>query len=160
MSDDEALPEPQQRLPGAALTYWRLSLGLRAAIAVLIGAALEPAADDAGLPGWLPVTVAFVLGVAATAVIPTVRWRRWRYEIRDNEIDLRTGVWTVRRTLVPIRRVQHVDTESGPLQNMFGLATVSFHTAAGGTEIPALKREEAEAVRGRVGELARTRDDV
>ena len=57
MSDDEALPEPQQRLPGAALTYWRLSLGLRAAIAVLIGAALEPAADDAGLPGWLPVTV-------------------------------------------------------------------------------------------------------
>mgnify|MGYP006160374619 CR=1 FL=1 len=59
---------------------------------------------------------------------------------RAEEIDLRHGLFTVRRTLVPIRRVQHVDTESGPLQGMFELATVSFHTAAGSTKIPALLR--------------------
>jgi membrane protein YdbS with pleckstrin-like domain len=103
-----------------------------------------------------------VLGVAAVAAIvaPQVLWSRWRYEVRDEEIDLRHGLLTVRRTLVPIRRIQHVDTESGPVQGMFDLATVSFHTAAGKTRIPALTRGEAEAVRRRVGELARTRDDV
>jgi len=70
------------------------------------------------------------------------------------------GLWTIRRTLVPIRRVQHVDTETSLLQTFFDLATVTFHTAAGATEIPALKRAEAERVRSRVAELARTRDDV
>jgi membrane protein YdbS with pleckstrin-like domain len=103
-----------------------------------------------------------VLAVAAVAAIvaPQVLWSRWRYEVRDEEIDLRHGLLSVKRTLVPIRRIQHVDTESGPVQGMFDLATVSFHTAAGKTEIPALTRGEAEAVRRRVGELARTRDDV
>ena len=94
------------------------------------------------------------------AVVPEVRWRRWRYAIRETAIDLRHGTVVERRTLVPIRRVQHVDTESGPLQAMFDLASVRFHTAAGATRVPALTRAEAEAVRRRVGELANRRDDV
>jgi membrane protein YdbS with pleckstrin-like domain len=122
--------------------------------------ALVPVADDIGLPTWLPPVLVALLSVAAVVFIPRLRWRRWRYEIREDEIDLRAGLWTIRRTLVPIRRVQHVDTESGLLQTFFDLATVNFHTAAGTTEIPALKRAEAEHVRSRVAQLARTRDDV
>ena len=77
-----------------------------------------------------------VVGVVARVVAPTVLWRRWRYEIRDEEIDLRHGLFTPRRTLVPIRRVQHVDTESGPLQGMFELATVSVPHRGGRDEDP------------------------
>jgi uncharacterized protein len=130
------------------------------AVLTLVAMGAGPFADDAGLPDWLPAVAVLVVGVLAVVIEPRLRWQRWRYEIRENEIDLRTGLFTIRRTLVPIRRVQHVDTESGPLQGAFGLATVSFHTAAGATEIPALERGEAELVRRRVGELARTRDDV
>jgi len=152
--------EPQQRLPAAARPYWRLTL-VPWVVALAFGAlALGPPADDIGLPRWLPLAAELVAGAVAIAVVPGLRWSRWRYEIRDDEIDLRAGLWTVRRVLVPIRRVQHVDTSTGPLQGIFELATVSFHTAAGKTEIPALTRAEAEAVRRRVGELARTRDDV
>jgi hypothetical protein len=117
------------------------------------------AAFSASVIGVWALAVAAV-GLLAAAVVPELRWRRWRYEVRPEEIDLRHGVFTVRRTLVPIRRVQHVDTESGVLQGMFDLATVSVHTAAGKTAIPALLRGEAEGVRRRVGELARTRDDT
>jgi uncharacterized protein len=104
--------------------------------------------------------VALPVAAAAVAIVPVVRWRRWRYEVREDEIDLQHGIWSVKRTLVPIRRVQHVDTSVGALQGSFGLATVTFHTAAGQTEIPAVERGEAEAIRTRVAELARTRDDV
>ena len=104
--------------------------------------------------------LAILPAAAIVLVAPALRWRRWRYEIRDDEIDLRHGTFTVRRTLVPIRRVQHVDTEVGPIQQSVGLASVKFHTAAGATAIPALDRGEAELVRKRVAELARTRDDV
>ena len=156
----DVLPEPQQRLPEAAVGLWRLELALVCAGFLVASLALMPLADDIGLPVWLAPAVVALLGVVALIAVPRVRWRRWRYEIRDDEIDLRAGLWTIRRTLVPIRRVQHVDTESGLLQTFFDLATVTFHTAAGATEIPALQRAEAERVRSRVAELARTRDDV
>jgi len=117
--------------------------------------ALSPAMAF-GVVGLLAVPVAALV----VWLGPEIVWRRWRYEVRDDEIDLRHGLVRVRRTLVPIRRVQHVDSSTGPIQAWFGLATVEFHTAAGGIEIPGLLRGEADRVRQRVAELARTRDDV
>lgn len=110
-----------------------------------------PLADEVGIPVWLGPLVVLALGLAAVVFVPPVRWRRWRYEVREDEIDLRAGLWTIRRTLVPIRRVQHVDTKSGLLQTFFDLATVRFYTAAGAGEIPALRRADAE--RSRPGPL-------
>ena len=155
----EALPEPQQRLPEAAVRLWRLEAALWCT-GLLLASLVVAGTMGGDAPGWLlPVAVA-VIGIPAVIFVPRVRWRRWRYEIRDDEIDLRAGLWTIRRTLVPIRRVQHVDTERGVLEGIFDLASVTFHTAAGSTEIPALEQGEAERVRARVAELARTRDDV
>lgn len=151
------MPEPTERLPDAARAYWR-AVGTLQGLGVL-AAALVVGGSVGGL-GWL----ALAAGAAAIAVlggvVPTLRWRRWRYEVREDEIDLLRGAFVVRRTLIPIRRVQHVDTESGPLQDSFGLATVTFHTAAGGVEIPALLKSQADTVRARVAALARTRDDT
>jgi membrane protein YdbS with pleckstrin-like domain len=157
---NEALPEPQLRLPEAAVGLWRLELGLWCAGLFIVSLGLVPVAGDIGLPGWLAPACVVVLGVPAVVFVPRLRWRRWRYEVRNDEIDLRAGLWTIRRTLVPIRRVQHVDTESGPLEAAFDLARVTFHTAAGATEIPALEQGQAELIRTRVGGLARTRDDT
>ncbi len=156
----EALPEPKLRLPEAAIGLWRVELGLWGAGAFIVSVVLAPMADDIGLPGWLPPAGVGLLAGVAVTFIPRLRWRRWRYEVRDDEIDLRAGLWTIRRTLVPIRRVQHVDTEIGLLEKAFDLASVTFHTAAGATEIPALEQGEAELIRARVAELARTRDDT
>jgi uncharacterized protein len=156
----DVLPDPQQRLPEAAVRLWRLVLGLWSAGALFASLALMPLADDIGLPAWLLPAAVVLVACVSVAFVPRVRWRRWRYEVREEEIDLRAGLWTVRRTLVPIRRVQHVDTETSVLQTFYDLATVRFYTAAGASEIPALKRDEAERVRDRIAELARTRDDV
>ncbi len=124
----------------------------------LLGAIMlaEPLGDLA----WLGFAVALLGAAVVAGVLPELRWRRWRYEIREDEVDLMRGAFVVRRTIIPIRRVQHVDTESGPLQDSLQLATVTFHTAAGGVAIPALGKVEAEQVRSRVAELARTRDDT
>jgi membrane protein YdbS with pleckstrin-like domain len=142
--------EPANRLPVAAKAYWRASFGLMALAPVVV------AFGALGLYGLVVLAAAIVL----VAVVPELRWRRWRYEIRDEEIDLQHGAFTIRRTLVPMRRVQHVDTETGVVQGMFELATVKFHTAAGATSIPALGRGEAERIRRRVADLARSLDDV
>jgi uncharacterized protein len=120
--------------------------------------ALAPA-----LPGalaWLVPVLVVASAAAAIALIPPLRHRRWRYAVRDEEIDLHHGTFVVRRTLVPMRRVQHVDTQAGPLLGSFSLAAVAFHTAAGATTIPALESYSAEEVRARVAELARVAGDA
>ena len=145
---------PSQRLPPEARTYWRLR-GVGYTGFVLLAAL--GFWDEAGWFGALALVAAAAVMVG---LMPELRWRRWRYEVRDEEIDLMRGAFVVRRTIIPIRRVQHVDTEAGPMRDSLGLATVTFHTAAGGLSIPALAKGEAEHVRRRVAELTRTRDDT
>jgi membrane protein YdbS with pleckstrin-like domain len=148
---------PSQRLPAAARTYWRL-VGAAQGLAVVV--VVMSVGGSLGGAWWIALVVAVAILIVLGAVVPELRWRRWRYAIRDEEVDLLRGAFVVRRTIIPIRRVQHVDTQSGPLQEPLGLATVTFHTAAGGVGIPALGKGEAERVRARVAELARTRDDT
>jgi membrane protein YdbS with pleckstrin-like domain len=152
------LPEPTERLPLGAVSYWRAETTLQALgalIAALFAASLLPSPWK-----WLVPVATVVGGIAAIAVVPRLRHRRWRYAVRDTEIDIRHGTFVVRRTVVPIRRVQHVETESGPVQSFFEVASVAFFTAAGKTEIPALGRGQAEIVRAKIARLARTLDDV
>jgi membrane protein YdbS with pleckstrin-like domain len=155
----ERLPEPTHRLAPEARSIWRLTGALWCfGLAVAAIAASGPLSDWDGRPGFvMPLlwTLVLVAGVVRIGVEPEIRWRRWRYEIRPEEIDIQRGVWTIKRTLVPMVRVQHVDTESGLLQQNFDLATVSFHTAAGPIEIPQLRRGDAQKVRDRIAELSR-----
>ncbi|MEO8690115.1 MAG: PH domain-containing protein [Solirubrobacteraceae bacterium] len=145
-------PEPNRRLSSSARWLWRTQ-GLIATLAAFI---LATALSNGAL--WLLVPVAvFAIGVVA---IPELRWSRWRYEVRDEEIDLRHGTLTITRTLIPMLRVQHVDTTRGPLDQILGLATVVVHTAAGRTTIPALDDEYAGRMRDQIARLARTADEL
>jgi membrane protein YdbS with pleckstrin-like domain len=150
------IPEPSQRLAPQARWAWRLSWAGGCVVALVV-----LATAGASLPGpWQAIGIG-VLGVAlvaGTAVVPELRWRRWRWEVREHEIDLQRGVLVVRRTLIPMARVQHVETERGPIGQALGLATVEIHTAAGSHEIPLLCLLDAGRIRARIAELARTDD--
>ena len=108
----------------------------------------------------VPVLAVLVLGGMVVGVAPGLRWRRWRYEIRPDEIDLQRGILWVDRTLVPLARIQHVDTRQGPLQRRFGLSTVVFYTAAGPNQIPELSVPVAAEVRDRIAELTGEQDEL
>lgn len=92
-------------------------------------------------------------------LIPKLRYRRWRYEIFDQEVYIQHGILIVTRTLIPMLRVQHVDTKQGPILKRFKLATVTISTAATTHEIPALLEEDASALRDRISTLAKVDED-
>jgi len=135
---------------------------------------LLPLLGGAGVAGWalirfggvtlliavLPALVVLVLGGLVVGVAPGLRWRRWRYEIRPDEVDLQRGILWISRTLVPLARIQHVDTRQGPLQRRFGLSTVVFYTAAGPNQIPELSTPVAAEVRNRIAELTGEQDEL
>ena len=156
--------EPKQRLDPRAKLLWRVT-GTLQAVPVLLGGVfgsyvLYASAEVAPYLAVLPVLGALVLAVLLAGVLPTLLWRRWRYEIRPLEIDLQRGLVRVTRTLVPMARVQHVDTRRGPLQRRLGLSTVVFYTAAGPNEIPQLAQKTAAEVRDRIAELTQTADEL
>ena len=156
--------EPAERLDPRAKTLWRIT-GTLGALPVLAGGALASwvllrVAEVPLLVGVLPLVAVGVLLVFSVGVAPGLRWRRWRYEIREDEVDLQRGIVWVSRTLVPLARIQHVDTQSGPLQRRFGLATVVFYTAAGANQIPELSAPVAAEVRDRIAELTRDQDEL
>jgi uncharacterized protein len=151
-------PEPSRTLAPAARKLWRLEGALTAVVALIAAGVLQAAVGGTiALLGW---AAAVLAGVVAVVAVPELRWRRWRWEVREQEIDIRRGTVAVTRTLVPMLRVQHVDTKRDLLQQALGLATVVFHTAAGANEIPALTVAEAGHVRDRIAELARTADEL
>jgi membrane protein YdbS with pleckstrin-like domain len=148
-------PEPSRRLASAARWLWRAQ-GLGATVAALIAGGVL--SEQAGGAVWM--LLPLVVAIVAIGVVPELRWARWRYEVRDDEIDLRHGTVRITRTLVPMLRVQHVDTTQGPLDQALGLATVVVHTAAGTTTIPALDEGHAARLRDRIAALARTADEL
>ncbi len=156
--------EPERRLDPRAKLLWRFTGTLQAA-PILVGGAFGSYVlfEGAGAPLYLailPFLAAMALAVVLVFVLPRLLWRRWRYEIRPLEVDLQRGLVQVTRTLVPMARVQHVDTRSGPLQRRLGLSTVVFYTAAGPNEIPQLAQKTAAEVRDRIAELTQSRDEL
>jgi membrane protein YdbS with pleckstrin-like domain len=151
-----AIPEPAQRLAPHARWAWRATwfLGCCAAL-IAIGVARDTL--PAPWPG-IALALALVALLVGTPLVPELRWRRWRWEVREHEIDLQRGILVVRRTLIPMARVQHVETERGLLGQWLGLSTVEIHTAAGSHEIPLLAEADAGEMRARIAELARTDD--
>jgi uncharacterized protein len=154
--------EPEERLDPRAKILWRLT-GTLQSIPILVGGAFASYLLARQAPIYLsvlPLLGALVVAVLSVFVLPILLWRRWRYEIRPFEVDLQRGLLRVTRTLVPMARVQHVDTRRGPLQRRLGLSTVVFYTAAGPNEIPQLAQKTAAEVRDRIAELTQSRDEL
>lgn len=157
-------PPPRDQLDPQARTLWRLGGLMTFAVcgAIFVAAAVALVWFDA-IEWWWAVLAALALAIPSLAgiyYVPDLTWRRWRYEVGTDEVDLQYGVFTVTRTLIPMARIQHVDTRRGVLQRRFGLATVVFYTAAGANEIPSLADAVAGDVRDRIAALANTRDDL
>jgi membrane protein YdbS with pleckstrin-like domain len=158
-------PEPNRRLAPAARVIWTLELlggGVVAlVVAVIAGRILRHHTDDDALHtlGSALPWVALIGGILAAAIVPTLRMRRWRWRLDDDELDLRHGVVTEIRTIVPVARIQHVDVRRTFWGQLFSVADVVVHTAAGTTEIPALEEVVAAVIRDRLAGLIRTPDD-
>jgi membrane protein YdbS with pleckstrin-like domain len=147
---------PARSLSPLARWVWTLQQLAFWGVVTAIGFAVGANVDFGGAWLWaLPLAVL----VAAVVGVPALRWRRWRWDIRDEGIDIQRGTLAISRTLVPWVRVQHVDTRRGVFEQMFGLSTVVVHTAAGGHTIPLLPAGDAEQLRERIAGLARTDED-
>jgi membrane protein YdbS with pleckstrin-like domain len=149
-----ALPlrPPAHQVSPRALRWWQLRAA--AGLVVLAGPqAVALAVLGAAAPGPLVITTVLtaVGGVAYALVVPPLRYRIHRWEVTPEAVYTLSG-WLVREwRIAPISRVQTVDTQHGPLEQLLKLASVTVTTASarGPVTIRGLDQQAA-------AELART----
>jgi len=112
---------------------YRSALRLRSAIfwiPVFIGSIIADRfllADTA--IGWLAPVLAGAIGLGAVIVAPDRVYRRLGYAIDGRILRTVRGWMFHTDTVVPFVRVQHIDVTRGPVDKLFGTATLVVHTA-------------------------------
>jgi len=143
---DVLLRDPAHRVSRRARLYWTV----RALPGWLVVGAIEALillpGDVSGTVVVAVVTPTVLLAVAHLVVMPQWRYRVHRWEITDTAVYTQSGWVTQERRIAPIARVQTVDTQRGPFEQVFGLANVTVTTASarGPIKIHALDRATAE----------------
>jgi hypothetical protein len=104
--------------------------------------------------GCVALIVALAAGVALDFFAQR-RVRAWSYREREDDLIVSRGVLVKRESVVPYGRMQFVDVIAGPLERVFGLATVRMHTAAAASDarVPGLAKEEAARLRDQLSRL-------
>jgi membrane protein YdbS with pleckstrin-like domain len=135
---------------------WRARLSLIAVVSLvlLIAAGVIVTVTAGARYDLIVVAVVIVVGGIA-AWLARRRYRAWAYVERADDLLVRRGVMIKRLTVVPYGRMQFIDVTSGPIDRMFGLATVQLHTAAARTDarIPGLDRPAADRLRDQLASL-------
>ncbi len=109
----------------------------------------------------LLVAAAAVVIALIRAVVVARSVRSWAYAERDEDLLVRRGLFLRKLSIVPYARMQFVDVTVGPMERMFGLATVKMHTAAAASdaEVPGLPAAEAARLRDRLSSLGDSRSE-
>jgi membrane protein YdbS with pleckstrin-like domain len=100
-----------------------------------------------------------LLAIIAVALAPQRIYRRLRYGLTDRLLQVVRGWLFHIDTIVPFVRVQHLDVTRGPLDKMFGTATLVVHTAGTRNSIvtvPGLAPDRAAEIRDIIREHVRT----
>ncbi|WP_329087848.1 PH domain-containing protein [Actinomadura citrea] len=123
------------------LLLWGLAFGLALGVAAWVGdAGLDaPPAWLTGRIGWLPYIVG-AAGLLMVTVAPVWRYRVHRWEVSSDVVYTRTGWFSREWLLVPVGRIQTVDSKQGLIERMLGLATIEVNTAShtGSSELSGL----------------------
>lgn len=143
-----------RRLEPAVKTVWAIRIGITVSL-ILVGVLVYDLAilglrGDRFPPIGAMTLGTLIAGVLMAVIIPRLRYRFWRFALREEELLLERGIWNRVRTVVPLRRIQHLDVSQTVFEREFNLGRLIVHTAgtrSNAVELPGLAIEEAERLR-------------
>ncbi|MEU1365983.1 PH domain-containing protein [Streptomyces sp. NPDC005803] len=159
---DETAPDGADEAGPAAAPGWRrlerrtvLATGLVTA-GVAAGAAVPTTLGLSGRFGfaaavaWVLTGAALLIGASAGA--DYIRWRRTRYRVGADRVELHTGLLLVRKRSLARERIRSVDLTAHLLQRVLGLVTVRIGTGEhtgddSALELDPVRRAEGERLR-------------
>ncbi|HEY7815798.1 MAG TPA: PH domain-containing protein [Nakamurella sp.] len=151
----------RHRLSRRVIAYWRWRwlLSLLPALLLLAALAIVIPWGDAWIR-WSAFIVLAAAGFIGVVFLPPIRYRVFWYAISPTEIDIQHGIVFIKRSVIPMNRVQSLRVERGPIADRYRMSTLRISTAASTLSVSGLDRPEADAVCTRISQLADVADDV
>ncbi|MDR5586442.1 MULTISPECIES: PH domain-containing protein [Clostridium] len=94
----------------------------------------------------LGISIIGLLCIIDTIINPIIEYKTWIYELTSDKIDFTQGIFTKKRTIVPIIKIEHIKINRGPINSRLGLANIEIFTAGGSHEIPNIEVKVAEEI--------------
>ncbi|MGW1815802.1 PH domain-containing protein [Streptomyces sp. NPDC002125] len=143
-------PDWRRLHPRTVLVTAVVTAGVAAGAAVPVTVALAGPVGPARAIGWVLTGAALLIGCAAAG--DYIRWRRTRYRVGAERVDLHTGLFLVKRRSLARERIRSVDLTAHLLLRLLGLVSVRIgtgeHTGGDSTlELDPVTREEGERLR-------------
>jgi len=146
MSEPEHFPRNVPFKPSAAFIPWFIVDFILVMVLVLACTVL---------PMWLsgPSDPAVALAVLAVIIVITVIFVVWTrlyyatmaYELHDDELRWKRGVWFRTTGIVPYNRITNLDLRQGPVMRWLGISSISIQTAGySGQAVPEIRIEAIE----------------
>lgn len=85
------------------------------------------------------------------------RYSNWGFEVREDHLYIEHGVFKKTYSMVPYVRVQHIDTDRGPLDRTLGLSTLRVYTAGSkgaDIRIPGIDKDSASELQKKLRDSA------
>ncbi len=150
----QAHPDARLRPSPQALPMWRVRSLASVAIAFVLLLPLVLVLLVVVGVGAALIGLAVLVVVLAGSGLVGLRMARIRYEyssylVGERQIEVRRGAMFRTELTIPYHRVQHVDVSAGPLEQLFGLRSLTLVTAASTISgaIAGIEPDEADRVR-------------
>jgi len=79
-------------------------------------------------------------------VSPFLNYKRWKYRVLENRIDIKHGIFYKSYSVVPVCKIQYLKTVQGSFQRLFNLTSIEILTAGNSVEIPNIAKEDANEI--------------
>jgi membrane protein YdbS with pleckstrin-like domain len=132
--------------PSVALTTWFI-IDFLLVILLILTCVIVPviiASESDWIITGLTLTGMLILILIFVAWVRLYYASMW-YELKDDEMSWKRGVWFRRTGIVPYNRITNLDVIQGPVMRMLGISTLSIQTAGySGQAVPEIRIEGIE----------------
>lgn len=110
---------------------------------------------------WILIIITIIIIVETIWSIfiqPFLLYKFWRYHVDEEYLQLKSGALNEKHELIPMTKVQSVQTNQGPLLRRYRLYSLSIETMGSTHAIPALSKETAIALRNEIARFAKIKE--
>ncbi|MBG9446003.1 PH domain-containing protein [Cytobacillus firmus] len=158
------IKEPQNRISSRAIRVWIISEVIQNIIGFAVLGVLFYLNDLFSWKEWIGWVLIILLFVSIPAAIwsfisPFIKYKSWRYDVDEEYVQMKSGVWQEKHLLIPMTKVQSVETVQGPIMRKYGLYSVTMGTMGSSHTIPALPEGEAVSLRNQIAKYAKIKEE-
>lgn len=154
------IPEPKKKISKKAINVWRITDFIQNLIGLLIIGGLIFSYHHFNWITWIGIIlyvflgIIFILMIYELTIRPVLLQKTWRYDIDEHYIQLKHGFINKQSLIIPMSRVEYVNTNQGPILRYYDLSVLTIGTITSANKIPAIPTSEAQEIRELIVHLA------